>query len=525
MADKSRDSCDEVTSAKMKGSSSERAGASSTFATDGTAGNIKKSALVEQETYQKKSVMEPPFTTAHMNRTTTPTAGGASSSDDVVDEAFFADHSAATTASTTKNKRSTAAHPGVKKEFSKQASLQVGTAGVSIMQQGPSREKSEKRADLHIDSLFAADQTTRSNSTSTSERVVLVDEEGKNKIKSRLQEEKPGANMDYPQSTGLTPTPSGSMRSRISENKSLGGKSDTKFSERAGPECSSGSVGSQHPSAATTRGAAAAESLTTKDSLSGGHNEPTNKKSSIGSSSGVAIASSATTSSRGAGSSRNAAASSRGNKRRGDHQQGCTGAGRGPTQNTTGDFKNVSVDELQNQDRMSAMSQQLGAELEYLRQLHCGTSRNKTEQMNGDVEMADEQKSMTGNKYKNAVALDEFYNEVQKTKRENADLREQLSIAKALLALQNVQLPSNVLLAARPAPQPRKDTTPAANGKAAAPKTEALFEMMQKVKLLKQQYLLLRSDVLYLNHEMNVSQEWVLQSFANEIQAGRSAMR
>lgn len=39
------------------------------------------------------------------------------------------------------------------------------------------------------------------------------------------------------------------------------------------------------------------------------------------------------------------------------------------------------------------------------------------------------------------------------------------------------------------------------------------LELLQRVKLLRQQYLLLRSDVLYLCHEMNLARQWVVKNF------------
>merc|ERR1712129_276263 len=45
-----------------------------------------------------------------------------------------------------------------------------------------------------------------------------------------------------------------------------------------------------------------------------------------------------------------------------------------------------------------------------------------------------------------------------------------------------------------------------------------LITLKQKVSLLNQQYLLLRGDMLYLSHEMNVCRHWVLQSFRMAMQ-------
>merc|ERR1712113_258574 len=47
---------------------------------------------------------------------------------------------------------------------------------------------------------------------------------------------------------------------------------------------------------------------------------------------------------------------------------------------------------------------------------------------------------------------------------------------------------------------------------------QMLISLKQKVSLLNQQNLLLRGDVLYLSHEMNVTRHWVLQSFRMAMQ-------
>lgn len=47
---------------------------------------------------------------------------------------------------------------------------------------------------------------------------------------------------------------------------------------------------------------------------------------------------------------------------------------------------------------------------------------------------------------------------------------------------------------------------------------QLLITLKQKVALLNQQYLLLRGDMLYLNHEMQVCRQWVLQSLRSAMQ-------
>merc|ERR1711920_905091 len=73
-------------------------------------------------------------------------------------------------------------------------------------------------------------------------------------------------------------------------------------------------------------------------------------------------------------------------------------------------------------------------------------------------------------------------------------LEEELSMAKALLMLNNVNLKGSRRL------------------------IQQLITLKQKVSLLNQQYLLLRGDMLYLSHEMNVCRHWVLQSFCMAMQ-------
>merc|ERR1712113_1187911 len=98
--------------------------------------------------------------------------------------------------------------------------------------------------------------------------------------------------------------------------------------------------------------------------------------------------------------------------------------------------------------------------------------------------------------------------ELNTTKSEHRRLEEELSMAKALLMLNNVTLNMDF-----------DDGEEAASAaevvslKGNRNMIKLLITLQQKVSLLKQQYLLLRGDMLYLNHEMSVCRHWVLQSF------------
>jgi len=96
------------------------------------------------------------------------------------------------------------------------------------------------------------------------------------------------------------------------------------------------------------------------------------------------------------------------------------------------------------------------------------------------------------------------------------NLEEELSMAKALLMLNNVTLHMDF------------NQDEAGAGAASAAQVvrlkgsrhliQLLITLKQKVSLLNQQYLLLRGDMLYLSHEMSVCRHWILQSFRAAMQ-------
>mmetsp|Transcript_26556 Transcript_26556/g.57666 ORF Transcript_26556/g.57666 Transcript_26556/m.57666 type:complete len:284 (-) Transcript_26556:79-930(-) len=92
-------------------------------------------------------------------------------------------------------------------------------------------------------------------------------------------------------------------------------------------------------------------------------------------------------------------------------------------------------------------------------------------------------------------------------------LEEELSVAKALLMLNGVQLSMDLnddaLL--------EEPTVTQVKGNRKL--IQALLTLQQKVSLLNQQYLLLRGDMLYLSNEMNVCRHWVVQSFRAALQS------
>lgn len=96
---------------------------------------------------------------------------------------------------------------------------------------------------------------------------------------------------------------------------------------------------------------------------------------------------------------------------------------------------------------------------------------------------------------------------------DNNRLEGELSMAKALLMLNNVQLTMDLSTEDNQAPpQP-------VHLKGNARLIKALVTLRQKVALLNQQYLLLRGDMLYLSHEMTVCKQWVNQSFGMALQS------
>eukprot|EP00401_Gymnodinium_catenatum_P065021 CAMPEP_0117539052 /NCGR_PEP_ID=MMETSP0784-20121206/42790_1 /TAXON_ID=39447 /ORGANISM="" /LENGTH=357 /DNA_ID=CAMNT_0005335675 /DNA_START=83 /DNA_END=1156 /DNA_ORIENTATION=- len=96
-----------------------------------------------------------------------------------------------------------------------------------------------------------------------------------------------------------------------------------------------------------------------------------------------------------------------------------------------------------------------------------------------------------------------------KESREKERLEEELSMAKALLMLSNVSLSMDLDLDDG-ADAPLHEVVRLKGGRRLL---HMLIALKQKVSLLNRQCLLLRGDVLYLNHEMNVCRHWVMQSF------------
>jgi len=92
-------------------------------------------------------------------------------------------------------------------------------------------------------------------------------------------------------------------------------------------------------------------------------------------------------------------------------------------------------------------------------------------------------------------------------------LEEELSMAKALLMLNNVTLNMDFDQEGQAA-----SATEIVTLRGNPRLIQLLITLKQKVTLLNRQYLLLRGDMLYLNHEMNVCRHWVLQSFRAAMQ-------
>lgn len=91
------------------------------------------------------------------------------------------------------------------------------------------------------------------------------------------------------------------------------------------------------------------------------------------------------------------------------------------------------------------------------------------------------------------------------------ELEEELSTAKALLMLNNVTLSMDF-------DSDPLDASPGVKLRGSPHLIQLLITLNQKVSLLKQQYMLLRGDMLYLSHEMSVCRHWVLQSFRMAMQ-------
>ncbi|CAE7325273.1 XYLT1 [Symbiodinium pilosum] len=97
---------------------------------------------------------------------------------------------------------------------------------------------------------------------------------------------------------------------------------------------------------------------------------------------------------------------------------------------------------------------------------------------------------------------------------DRSQLKEELSMAKALLMLNNVSLCMDL-------DEGAEDLSAAevVRLKGNPRLIQLLITLKQKVALLNQQYLLLRGDMLYLKHEMNVCKNWVQQSVRSALQS------
>jgi len=98
--------------------------------------------------------------------------------------------------------------------------------------------------------------------------------------------------------------------------------------------------------------------------------------------------------------------------------------------------------------------------------------------------------------------------------RDKERLEVELSMAKALLMLNNV----NVNLDFDQEDASIGSAADVVKLKGSRHLIQLLLTLKQKVSLLNQQYLLLRGDMLYMNHEMNVCRHWILQSFRMAMQ-------
>mmetsp|Transcript_26769 Transcript_26769/g.63738 ORF Transcript_26769/g.63738 Transcript_26769/m.63738 type:complete len:183 (-) Transcript_26769:53-601(-) len=94
-----------------------------------------------------------------------------------------------------------------------------------------------------------------------------------------------------------------------------------------------------------------------------------------------------------------------------------------------------------------------------------------------------------------------------------SQLKEELSMAKALLMLNNVSLSMDL---DEGAPEASAEVVKLRGNPRLI---QLLITLRQKVALLNQQYLLLRGDMLYLKHEMDVCKNWVQQSVRSALQS------
>jgi hypothetical protein len=108
----------------------------------------------------------------------------------------------------------------------------------------------------------------------------------------------------------------------------------------------------------------------------------------------------------------------------------------------------------------------------------------------------------------------DFTGDAGTASREKERLEEELSMAKALLMLNNVSV--NMDFDEEDAPV--GSAAEVVKLKGSRHLIQLLLTLKQKVSLLHQQYILLRGDMLYLNHEMNVCRHWILQSFRMAMQ-------
>ena len=113
------------------------------------------------------------------------------------------------------------------------------------------------------------------------------------------------------------------------------------------------------------------------------------------------------------------------------------------------------------------------------------------------------------------LASPETVSKVRDQALEHSQLKEELSMAKALLMLSNVSLSMDL-----ESPVAEDMSAPEVVRLKGNPRLiQLLITLKQKVALLNQQYLLLRGDMLYLKHEMDVCKNWVQQSVRTALQS------